>query len=139
MKLGDLLRVGRIEPGPLIAQYDAQTWTARVHVNGSLEVRGEQCASLSKAGETVNPVARTCHTPLPLRTAGSSGPRATRLSVTRSSSRRYVDERRWATVAEVEGTSTTNALVMELSRIARPREVAGVCGDHRERHLERWR
>lgn len=58
LKLGDLLHVGRIEHGALTAQYDAQTWNARVHANGSLEVLGEHCASLSKAGERVKRASR---------------------------------------------------------------------------------
>ena len=58
MKLVDLLRLGRVEPGTLTAQYDGQTWDARVNAHGSIEVQGEQCASLSKAGESVKRASR---------------------------------------------------------------------------------
>ncbi|GAA4705975.1 hypothetical protein GCM10023215_52560 [Pseudonocardia yuanmonensis] len=58
LKLPDLLRLGRIRPGPLTARYDGRTWQAQLADDGAITFNGALCPSLSKAGEAVKIASR---------------------------------------------------------------------------------
>jgi len=58
IKVNDLLRSGRLLPGPLFSRYDGKTWEAELTDAGEVLFRREMYSSLSTAGSAVKTAAR---------------------------------------------------------------------------------
>jgi hypothetical protein len=58
LKVGDLLRLGRLAPGRITGRYDGQTWDCELGPDGWVSFRGKPCSSLSSAGAAVKFAAR---------------------------------------------------------------------------------
>lgn len=58
IKIADLLRSGRIQPGHVTARYDGQTWNGHLTEDGAVIFQGQRYPSLSAAGAAAKMAAR---------------------------------------------------------------------------------
>jgi hypothetical protein len=58
LKVADLLRHGRLKPGPVLARYDGKEWGGRIDGHGVTTFQGEGYTSLSAAGAAVKIASR---------------------------------------------------------------------------------